>query len=81
MVTTIKLDASNRIVLPRDVRQAAGVPAGQTLKVTATPGCIVLEVAPNAGRIIRRGKLKLWNGDVPSTSLEEAVAQVRHYER
>jgi bifunctional DNA-binding transcriptional regulator/antitoxin component of YhaV-PrlF toxin-antitoxin module len=81
MTTTIKLDAANRIVLPRDVRRAAGVPPGQKLKVSATPGRIILEVEPNPGRIIRRGKLKLWNGPVPSTPLEEAVEQVRHYER
>ncbi len=81
MITTIKVDASNRIVLPRDVRRAAGVPPGQKLKVSATPGRIVLEVEPNPGKVVKRGKLKLWVGPVPSTPLEEAVEQVRHYER
>jgi bifunctional DNA-binding transcriptional regulator/antitoxin component of YhaV-PrlF toxin-antitoxin module len=81
MTATIKLDASNRIVLPRDLRRAAGIPAGQKLKVSATPGRIVLEVEPNAGKIVKRGKLKLWAGPVPATPLEETVEQVRHYER
>ena len=81
MTATIKLDASNRIVLSRDLRRAAGIPPGQKLKVLATPGRIVLEVEPNAGKIVKRGKLKLWAGQVPSTPLEEAVEQVRHYER
>jgi len=81
MTTTIRLDASNRIVLPREVRRAAGVPPGQKLRVSATPGRIVLEVEPTAGRVVRRGKLKLWTGPVPSTPIEEAVDQVRHYER
>lgn len=81
MTATIKVDRSNRIALPRDVRRAAGVPAGQKLKISATPGRIVLEVEPNPGKVIKRGKLKVWAGAVPSTPLEEAVEQVRHYER
>ena len=81
MTTTIKMDNANRIVLPRDVRRAAGLPPGQKLKVSATPGRVVLEVEPNAGRVVKRGKLKLWTGEVPSTPLEEAVEQARHYGR
>jgi predicted nucleic acid-binding protein len=74
MVTTVRLDASNRIVLSRDLRRAAGVPRGQKLKATASPGRIVLEVEATAsGKVIKRGKLKLWTGDVPSTPLDEAV--------
>jgi hypothetical protein len=50
--------------------------------VSATPGRIVLEMEPNtSGRIIKRGKLKVWTGAVPSTPLEEAVEQTRHYTR
>lgn len=81
MTATIKLDASNRIVLSRDLRRAAGIPDGQKLRVSATPGRIVLEVEPNAGTIKKRGKLKIWTGEVPATPLEDAVDQVRHYER
>ncbi len=81
MTATIKLDASSRIVLTRDLRRAAGIPTGQNLKVTATPGRIILEIEPQVGRVVKRGKLKLWTGKVPTTPLEEAVDQVRHYER
>jgi hypothetical protein len=50
--------------------------------VSATPGRIVLEMEPNAsGRILKRGKLKVWTGPVPNTPLEEAVDQSRHYTR
>ncbi len=34
-----------------------------------------------AGRIVKRGKLKVWSGRVPSTPIEEAVDAARHYER
>ena len=82
MKTTVELDASNRIVLSREMRRAAGIPRREKLIVSATPGRIVLEMQPNSsGRIIRRGKLKVWTGAVPATSIEEAVNQSRHYTR
>lgn len=82
MTSTIRLDRSNRIVLSRDLRRAAGVVTGQKLKVSAGPGRIVLEMEPNPhGKIVKRGKLKVWTGRVPNTPLAEAVEQVRRYER
>jgi hypothetical protein len=82
MKTTIALDASNRIVLSRELRRAAGIPRRQKLLVSATPGRIVLEMEANpSGRVIKRGKLKVWTGAVPATPIEEAVDQARHYTR
>jgi len=82
MQTTIELDASNRIVLSRELRRAAGIPRKQKLLVSATPGRIVLEMEANpSGRIIKRGKLKVWTGAVPATAIEAAVEQSRHYTR
>jgi bifunctional DNA-binding transcriptional regulator/antitoxin component of YhaV-PrlF toxin-antitoxin module len=82
VITIVQLDASNRVVLPRDLRQAAGIPRGQKLKASATPGRIVLELEATAsGEVVKRGKLKLWTGAVPSTPLAEAVESARHYER
>lgn len=78
----VELDGSNRIVLSKELRRAAGIPRRQKLVVSATPGRIVLEMAPNAsGQIIKRGKLKVWTGAVPTTPIEEAVEQSRHYRR
>jgi bifunctional DNA-binding transcriptional regulator/antitoxin component of YhaV-PrlF toxin-antitoxin module len=75
MKTTLRLDRSNRIALPRDLRRAAGIAPGQKLKVFAVPGRIVLETETNPrGKIVRRGKLKVWTGAVPNTPLEKAVA-------
>ena len=82
MKTTVELDASNRIVLSRELRRAAGFPRRQKLIVSATPGRIVLEIEPNfSGQVIKRGKLKLWTGAVPNTPIEEAVEQSRRYTR
>jgi bifunctional DNA-binding transcriptional regulator/antitoxin component of YhaV-PrlF toxin-antitoxin module len=82
MVTTVKLDGSNRIVLSRELRRAAGVPRGQKLKASATPGRIVLEVeSESKGRVEKRGKLKVWTGRVPATSIADAIEASRHYQR
>lgn len=82
MTTIVQLDGSNRIVLPLELRRAAGVPRGQKLKASATPGRIVLEMEPSVhGKVVKRGKLKVWTGDVPATPLAEAVEAARHYER
>lgn len=80
--TTVELDASNRIVHSRELRRAAGIARKQKLNVSATPGRIVLELESNAsGRIVKRGKLKIWTGDVPATPIDEAVASSRDYTR
>lgn len=82
MKTTVELDASNRIVLSRELRRAAGIPRRERLLVSATPGRIVLEVEANTSwRIIKRGKLKVRTGAVPRTLIEEAVGQSRRYTR
>lgn len=82
MKATVELDGSNRIVLSRELRRAAGFPLRQKLMVSATPGRIVLEMEANtSGRIVKRGKLKVWTGAVPATPIEEAVEQARNYSR
>jgi len=82
METIIELDPSNSIVLTKSLRQAAGITPQQKLKVTSTPGRIVLETeADSRGEIVQRGQLKVWTGEVPPKPIEEAVEQARHYTR
>lgn len=82
MITKVRLDASNRIILSKDLRRAAGFARGQQLKASAGPGRIVLELEPSAdGKVARRGKLKVWTGTVPEMPLAEAVEHSRRYER
>jgi hypothetical protein len=81
MTSIITLDASNRIVLTRDVPQAAGIATGQKLRVSASPGRIVIEVEGSPGKIVSEGRLNVWTGEVPETPLDEAVDQSRHYGR
>lgn len=82
MKATLRLDRSNRIVISRDLRRAAGIAAGQKLKVSTAPGRIILELEANPrGKVAQRGKLKVWTGEVPKMPLEDAVEQARRYER
>lgn len=82
VTTIVQLDKSNRIILSRELRRAAGVPRLHRMKASATPGRIVLELeAESRGRVVKRGKLKVWTGNVPSSPLSEAVHATRHYER
>jgi len=82
METMLQLDASNRIVLTQAVRQASGIPRLQNLRVSATPGRIVLEMpGEHSGTVAKRGKLKVWTGKVPETPIEVAVNESRHYTR
>jgi bifunctional DNA-binding transcriptional regulator/antitoxin component of YhaV-PrlF toxin-antitoxin module len=81
MTATVKLDGSNRIVLSRDPRRAAGIVRGQELRVSATPGRVILEPASKTGKVVRRAKLKTWTGHVPTIPIEKAVDVMRHYER
>lgn len=82
MNTILQLDASNRIVLSRDLRRAAGLSPRQKLRVFTAPGRIVLEVEPQAqGKVVKRRGLKVWTGKVSATPLRDAVEHARHYER
>jgi hypothetical protein len=82
MQKTLQLDPSNRVVLSSDLRRAAGIQKGQILKVSASPGRIVLELeSQTRGKVAKRGKLKVWTGDVPEAPLSEAVEQARRYTR
>ncbi len=82
VTTEMTLDKSNRLVLTSAVRRAAGIPPQQKLRVHVSPGRIVIEVpASTTGKVVKRGKLKVWTGEVPATPLEEAVEQARHYTR
>lgn len=82
MKMIVSPDPQYRIVLTREIRKAAGLQPGEGLRVSASPGRIVLEVEPDSsGRVVKKGKLKVWTGKVPSIPLEEAVEQTRHYFR
>jgi hypothetical protein len=82
MNTIIEPDKQNRIVLTREIRTAAGFQPGEPLQLIVSPGRVVLESRPQKqGKLVRKGKLLVWTGEVPPVPLEEAVRKARHYQR
>ena len=82
MKATVQIDHSNRIILSKDLRRAAGFGRREKLKASAGPGRIVLELEPTTrGKVVKRGKLKVWTGAVPTLPIDEAVERTRRYER
>ena len=55
MKTTI--DSAGRIVIPRDLRRAAGLEAGAPVEISERDGVITIEPAPIEIRMERRGRL------------------------
>jgi hypothetical protein len=76
MKTTVELDASNRIVLSRE--GSGDSPVTEAARI-GDPGAHRIGSGGNAsGRIIKRGKLKVWTGAVLATPIGEAIAHSRH---
>jgi bifunctional DNA-binding transcriptional regulator/antitoxin component of YhaV-PrlF toxin-antitoxin module len=82
MKTVTQLDKTQRLVLTKAMRDAAGISNGEKLLVTAMPGQILISPARRAtGRIVRKGKAKVFTGDIPDVDVAEAVNAARHYTR
>ena len=50
------LDNAGRLVVPKALRLALGLKAGQTLEIRAGDGKLEIEVAPTPMRLKKRGK-------------------------
>ncbi len=50
------LDSAGRIVVPKALRQALGLKAGQALDVRAGDGRLEIEIAPTPMKLSKRGK-------------------------
>ena len=75
MKTTI--DAAGRIVIPRDIRAAAGLDAGTVVEIDVHDGVVSIEPAASAVKLLKRGRLIIaaTEGDEPLTN--EVVSQIR----
>ena len=52
----VALDAAGRLVVPKSLRQALGLKAGQALEIRAGDGRLEIEIAPTPMRLKKRGK-------------------------
>lgn len=56
---TSTIDSAGRIVIPRDVREAAGLEPGVPLEIRVRDGRVEIEPMPRAVRVVRRGRLSV----------------------
>lgn len=76
------LDSAGRLVVPKALRQALGLRAGQALEIRAGDGRLEIEPAPTPMRLQRRGKgvVAVPQEDLPPLSAElvrETLERVR----
>jgi hypothetical protein len=77
----VRLDKTQRLVLTKAIRQAAGIKPGQKLSVQASPGMILISTPHAPAKLVKRGKLKVIDAPKPKFSVEQAVNKARHYTR
>jgi AbrB family looped-hinge helix DNA binding protein len=74
MSSTIKIaiDGAGRLVIPKTIRDQAGLKPGMALKIRLREGVIEIEPHPRKVHIERRGKLCVAVPDEQSTDLDES---------
>jgi len=76
------IDAAGRLVIPKALRQALGLKAGQALEIRAGDGRLVIDIAATPMRLKRRGKgvVAVPEGKLPALTADqvrEALERVR----
>jgi len=75
-------DSTHRIVLTREIRDALNLKPGQSLNISISAGAVFLTPAPvSNGKLVTKGKLKVYTGKVPSIDVEEAINKSRRTPR
>ena len=77
MKTAIKttIDSAGRLVLPKAVRDEAGILPGMTLQITIQEGKIEIEPVPREVRIVQRGPLLIAVPVEEGPPLTDAVVE------
>ena len=75
MKTTI--DRGGRLVIPREIRDAAGLQPGTLVEVTERGGVVSIEPAPSPVKIVKRGRLRVAVAEGQPALAEEEVRATR----
>jgi AbrB family looped-hinge helix DNA binding protein len=80
MKTTI--DAAGRVVIPKALRDRAGLQAGMEIEVNLRDGLIEIAPPPPQGRLVREGGFLVWEPaegtpTVGTEEINEAIRQLR----
>ncbi len=71
MRTTI--DAAGRLVIPKGIRESAGIKAGMDLEIRWHKGRIEIEPAPLPVKLVRKGRLLVA---VPQRTVEPLTGEI-----
>ena len=76
------IDQAGRLVIPRELRRAAGLEPGMALDVRVEDGAVIIEPAPLPVTLKRRGRFVVAHASVPVPTLtarevEETREQIR----
>jgi AbrB family looped-hinge helix DNA binding protein len=72
------IDLAGRMVIPKEIRQQAGLKPGMTLDVHCRAGRIEIEPAPMPVRLVRKGRLLVAMPRTKAPTLSaEAVERTR----
>ncbi len=72
---TTSIDAAGRLVVPKAVREQAGLTAGMALAVRCRDGRVEIEPRPRKVRIVRKGRVCVAEPEQPSEPLSEEVVR------
>jgi len=76
------LDAAGRLIVPKALRHALGLKAGQALEIRAEDGRLEIEIAPTPMQLKKRGKgvVAVPQDDLPELTVDrvrETLERVR----
>jgi AbrB family looped-hinge helix DNA binding protein len=69
------IDGAGRLVIPSEIRRAAGLVAGSELEVRLRGGVVELEPASASVRLVKRGSLTVAAGDEARPPLSEETVR------
>jgi AbrB family looped-hinge helix DNA binding protein len=73
--TTITIDRAGRLVIPKEIRDEAGIEPGMALRVALPRGCIEIEPRRRPIRIVKKGRLQVAESVETGEPLTRAVVK------
>ena len=73
--TTITIDRVGRLVIPKEIRDEAGIAPGMALEVRCREGQIIIEPKRRPIRIVKKGRLQVAESVETGEPLTRAVVR------
>ena len=73
--TTITIDRVGRVVIPKDIRDEAGIEPGMALEIRVREGRIEIEPKRRPVRIVKKGRLQVAESVEPGEPLTRATVR------